>query len=498
MAKRSPFDLLFQSVDASTLALFRIVFGVLLCWSCQSIWASVEDRYLIPKCLFRYPGFEFLPAPSSLVAYSIVIVIGVSAAAVALGAFYRLAAIVLLVTYTYLFLLAETAYNNHYYLIVLLCGFFCVTDAHVRWSIDAFASRHQWRFWGGRIFSRRPGRRLGTGDVPYWQLLLFQLQFFIVYFYGGIAKINADWLHCEPMRNMLFLRSEAFPIDGLLTNEWVVHFFAYGGLLFDLSIGFLLFYRPTRLLAIVLVLFFHLTNNWLFQIGVFPWLGIGSTVLFLDPKSVGVRCDRWLMGHRPGGQVTPDYDAMACKCCSRRAVLSLVVIYFAIQTLVPFRHFCYPGNVSWTERGHKFAWHMKLRTKDGAFRFYVRDPKSGTDDTVPHDDYLTARQQKKVSIRPQLLLHFAHFLKDQYQQRGVENPEVYVDSVASLNGRPYQRLIDPHANLAEVDASIFGADEWIVPLVADAPIGDYPMTQEERIERMTAAILEAPTERERP
>ena len=59
--------------------------------------------------------------------------------------------------------------------------------------------------------------------------------------------------------------------------------FSYGGLLFDLLIGFMLINRRTRLLALPLLLFFHLLNAFLFNIGVFPWLMIASTVVFFAP-----------------------------------------------------------------------------------------------------------------------------------------------------------------------------------------------------------------------
>ena len=32
----------------------------------------------------------------------------------------------------------------------------------------------------------------------------------------------------------------------------------------------------------------------------------------------------------------------------------------------------YPGDVAWTEEGHRFAWHMRLKDKVGAARFLVR------------------------------------------------------------------------------------------------------------------------------
>ena len=72
------------------------------------------------------------------------------------------------------------------------------------------------------------------------------MQIFIVYFYGGIAKINPDWLRGEPMRHWL-QNSSDFPVVGpFLTTELAAYLFSYGGLLFDLLIGFILLSSKTR------------------------------------------------------------------------------------------------------------------------------------------------------------------------------------------------------------------------------------------------------------
>ena len=87
------------------------------------------------------------------------------------------------------------------------------------------------------------------------------------------------------MRRWVASRAD-FPVVGpFFTTEWAAYFFSYGGLSFDLGIGFVLLWRKTRWLGILAVFFFHLMNNWMFSIGVFPFLMIGATVLFLEPDT---------------------------------------------------------------------------------------------------------------------------------------------------------------------------------------------------------------------
>lgn len=483
---------MFRRVDASTLAVFRVLFGALLVWETVRFWPRVQERYLATKCPFRFDYFEYLPTPSENGFYAILIVMGVSAGLLALGLWYRTAAACLLISYTYIFLLEQTSYNNHYYLTVLLCFFFFVCNANATFAL-------------GSRWDRKRRVSDDAHTVPFWSVFLFRGQMFVVYFYGGVAKINHDWLRCEPMRNMLRHRAPDFPIPRALTNEWVVHFFAYGGLLIDLLIGFLLLYRRTRALAVLLIVFFHITNNWLFDIGIFPWLAMAATVVFLEPATPRRLWRYAFHQSHPGSAALPSVDGKSLGSTlplTRRQhwIVLFIAAYFAIQLLVPLRHFLYPGNVSWTEEGHNFAWHMKLRSKDGIYRFYVADPISQQITPVRQGDYLTERQQRRIATRPHLLRQFAHFLHDEYERQGFHDIEVYVRAVASLNGRPYQPLIDPTVNLAGVPRNLCGAGTWIIPLDPNVPIGDYPQTPEERVRRIRSVILRTRVRRnpERP
>ena len=476
---------LFREVDAASLACFRILFGLLLAWETVRFLPRIQTRYLATSFPFRYDYFEFLPTPSARFFELLFLVMGVAACCLAVGFCYRLAAALLWFTYTYVFLLEQTSFNNHYYLTSILCFFFIVTNGQAAYSIDA---------WSGRNQQLR-------GTIPFWQLAIFRGQLFIVYFYGGIAKINADWLRCEPMRRMLAERAADFPIEGFLQNEWVVHFFAYGGLIFDLAIGFLLLSRRTRSIGVVLLCFFHVTNNWLFDIGIFPWLGIAATIVFFEPETPRrlwtkcCRCAAKLMGRDIGKRhheirVRSLHDLAITWSTGHSYIATLIAIYFCLQLLLPLRHFLYPGNVSWTEEGHNFSWHMKLRSKDGMYLYRVHDPRTGKTERFPQDDYLTERQKTKMATRPQLLLQFAHFIRDEYKRKGIDEVAVYVDSIASLNGRPYQRLIRPNVNLAKVPRRRLGWDRWIVPLRPQMEIGDYPQSHDDRVSRMRTALGE--------
>jgi hypothetical protein len=147
----------------------------------------------------------------------------------------------------------------------------------------------------------------------------------------------------------------------------------------------------------------------------------------------------------------------------RLLVSAAVFIFLAVQVLVPLRHHLYPGNVSWTEEGHRFSWHMKLRNKESKFRFAATAPSTGEHWIIDPRTYLTQRQVQKMSTRPDMLLQFCHHVADRHQREGKGDIEVRARVLTSLNNRERQLLIDPEIDLAKVERNLRHAD-WIVPL----------------------------------
>lgn len=417
---------------------------------------NVERYYAPDRFHFTYPLFEWvapLPNPGGLVE---IVVMGCAAAGLMAGAYYRVSALVFVAIYTHLFLIDKALYNNHYYLIILLGAFFAVSNGHAAWSLDRRRVRH------------RP-----CGWIPFWQVGLFRAQFVVVYFFAGIAKLNGDWLRGEPMRHWLANRAD-YPVVGpWFEHAWAAYFLSYGGLAFDLAIGFLLLWRPTRLIAVVPFLLFHVTNHWLFTIGIFPWLAMAGLVVFFEPDAPR----RWLrwMGFELGRADLP--EGRATLRGPQHLVAVLLTLYLFVQIGLPLRHFAYGGNVNWNEAGHDFAWQMKVREKDSVGRFEVVDGETGerwTFDTAAQRRTLSGLQQERMLKRPQMILEYAHFLRDAHEALGVKAPRVYAKVLVSLDGRPYEPLIDSDVNLASVEYPLFRVPEWVAPLEPGLPIGEYP------------------------
>ena len=141
----------------------------------------------------------------------------------------------------------------------------------------------------------------------------------------------------------------------------------------------------------------------------------------------------------------------------------LIATYVGLQLLIPLRHYLYPGKVSWTEEGHRFAWHMKLRDKDASADFIIVDPVRSDTLVVDPRDYLTRWQARKMSTRPDMILQFSHYLAEKMRHDGHVQVEVRAEVTASLNGRRSQVLIDPTVDLARQRRTLKSAS-WILPL----------------------------------
>ena len=428
-----------------------MIFGAAMVWGISRYFyfGKISPLYIERQFHFTYSYFDWVtPLPGDGM-YILFAIVGISAALIMIGLYYRLASAVFFLGYTYIFLLDQTEHNNHYYLICLLAFLFCFINANKWMALD-------------NLRKRKFHTENNLGYVPYWNIFILKVQIVIVYFYGGIAKINMDWLRGEPMRGWLTRWVENDPdLPRLMASEFSVYFFSYGGLIFDLAIGFLLWQKRTRLLGIILLTIFHLTNHWMFTIGIFPFLMLGATILFLEPDTPR----NFILNVFPNLKkdiVVIDESRVK----SPNLPVVFVIIYLVVQILIPFRHWLYPGNVAWTDEGALFAWRMKLRSKENcSVNFMATNPKTGETWPIFPAGNLDYRQFKIMCGHPRMIAQYAKYLGARLEREGeIENPIIKVISKVSLNFRPHQPIIDPEANLLEVDTSPFHHAKWITSL----------------------------------
>ncbi|MBT8271143.1 MAG: HTTM domain-containing protein [Bacteroidia bacterium] len=429
---------LFRHIDNSALIVFRVIFGFLI--FCEAIGAIllgwVKATMVDPQFTFSFIGFEWLQPLPGFGMYIYYVIMGVFGLFVMLGYRYRLSIIMYTLMWTATYFMQKSSYNNHYYLLILLCGMMALLPAN-RWlSFDV---------------RRKPEIR--SLSMPNWCAWIIIFQMWIVYTYASVAKMYPDWLDGSVIKLLFLAKKHYFLIGDFLQQQWLHYFIAYSGLLFDLLVIPLLLIRRTRKWAFIASIFFHLFNSFVFQVGIFPYMSLGLCLFFFEPEYI-----RSLFLKKK-----PVFDKEIIDDPKFKKIgLISASVYFIIQIGLPLRHWFIPDNVLWTEEGHKLSWRMMLRSRSGLARFKVIDKATQEQFMINLDDYLTQKQKRLVSSRPDFIWQFAQLLKKEFKDQG-QDIAVYVKCQVSVNGRPYRQLIDPEIDLASVKWNAFRHSDWILP-----------------------------------
>jgi len=432
----------FAPVDIASLVAFRVFFGAMMTYHVYAMLAKdwIAPLYIQPVMHFTYPGFGWVQPWPGMGMYVHFHVMGIAAIGVLLGGCYRISAVVLTLGMAHVLLIEKAFYLNHYYLMTLLCGLMVVLPAHHAWSLDAW-----WR----------PSLRAAT--CPTWCLWLLRFQIGMPYVYGGLAKLEPDWLQGFPLGMWLRRKTDLTWLAGIADWEWSPILFSYAGMLIDLFVVPLLLRRRTRWPALFVVTVFHLMNSSIFDIGIFPWMMIGASLIFFPPD-----WPRTFL-RRLGISATLNASEPPAQAKRPSLVLTCVGLYVAFQLLFPLRCLLYPGRAIWTEEGHHYAWHMMLREKDVGIRFYVRDPNSSQGGVVDVRSFLSSRQLSRMAKDSDMILTFVHFLRDHFEAHGKGRLQIRVLALVSLNGRKPQLMLDPNIDYASVPR-YWGPQPWIIPL----------------------------------
>lgn len=444
-------------VDLASLAAFRILFGSVMAAGMIRFLAKgwVREIYLSSPFHFPYTGFEWVhPLPAEWMHLHFVL-LAVLALMLAAGFCYRAAAGLFCLGFTYVELIDQTAYLNHYYLVCLLSGLLIFLPAHRAWSVDAW---------------RRPSLARDAG--PAWALHLLRFQIAVVYVFAGLAKLNSDWLlHAQPLRIWLAACSDLALVGPWLQEEWVAYAASWFGAIYDLTIVFFLLRRRTRPAAFLAVVFFHVGTWMLFSIGMFPWIMIASSMLFLPsdwPRRFLTGCAVIAGRLSPGGRWGRPLDALAQPAaCPKVATMrrprlaaTLLVAYASVQLLLPLRPYLLNAeNPAWSYRGFNCAWQVMIAEKTGYVEFHARDPATGWSARVQSGRYISPRQDTLMAQDPFLIRELARYIAQDLRAQGHARVQVFADAFAALNGSPSRRLIDPKVNLAGDTSS-----GWILPL----------------------------------
>lgn len=400
-----------QPVSGSSLALFRICVGLIMALEAYSLCrpspgaissgaSPLETYYTGAELKFHFPfawaGWLPMLPPKGI--YALVGLQGIAGLMMAAGFLYRFSATAVFLSWGYLWLVESTRtyWQSHYYLEFLTTFLMIWMPAARRYSVDGYLRRNDQT----------------TGTIPFWPVLLLRGQLVIAYFYAGVAKLTTDWiLDAVPMRWFLqeghvtakyahwLSAAQIGAFQQFVHSPALAYFFSWTGLVFDLTVGFLLLFRRTRLFAFVCMVLFHCINHFLIfdDIGWFPLLGATTALIFLD-TDWPERVTKWLKRPHvrrpdsgwaiPGAVLIPGVGALLGWRLAPSAriagheqrplpkwVAPFFVIWLSTQAVIPLRHFFIAGDGRFTYEGMSFSWRLKSEMRHSyAAQLYVHDP----------------------------------------------------------------------------------------------------------------------------
>jgi len=457
-------QLFFKQIDASIVSLFRIVFGLFMVYQ-MIYYLKIDYAFQFmagPQVLFPYHWLSFLKPLSLTTLKMINIGMLISAILITLGYFYRIAMLFFFLGFTYFSFIDKTLYNNHIYLISLIALVMIFINANKK-------------------FSLKSKRRIDTNNsVPAWNQYLLAFLISLPYFFGGVAKLSFNWLQTD-LPKLLVQQSRSNTLRSVFSDETLSILLTYGGLIYDLGIVFLLLYKRTRVLGVVLVVVFNLFNHVLLfdDIGLFPFLMICSTILFFNSEKVGaffgfifMKGDYAEKTEDPTQEVLKSSGNSPSEVTKLRwmrseKMTSFVLSFFILFQLVfPLRHYLITENPEWTGLGIHFAWHMKMQTRQiTESKWIMIDQKTGDKLDIKMETFLSTNQLIHISEDPYNYVHLAkHMRQVAIDKYGDVDPIVNADMKVSFNGLPPQRMFSETLNLCDIEEKLISTDSWMYPL----------------------------------
>jgi len=433
---------LFKQVDNIGLILFRVVFGLLISIEAFGAIATgwVKRVLVDPEFTFNFIGFDFLQNLQGSGMYLYFVIMGVCGLMVMLGYKYRYSMFFYALLWSGVYFMQKTSYNNHYYLMMLLCWLMVFLPSNRCLSLDA-----KWK------------PSIQSSSMPNWSKWVLITQVFIVFTYASVAKWYPDWLDGTAPGFLLKSKKDYWLIGGFLQQTWVHYAIAYFGIFIDLLIIPMLLWKRTRLLGFYISLFFHLFNSIVFQVGIFPYMSISFALLFFSPETLKKR----LLPKKElyiGDEIhIPKY---------KNILIGILFIYFIFQVGLPLRHWAINDNVLWTEEGHRLSWRMMLRSKSATLKVWVKDKSTDKKVRYNYNKLLSKKQRRAVASKPDLLWQLAQKIKSLEEENGLD-VAVYMDVAVSVNGGPFFPFVNPEVDIAAAKWDPFSHTTWILPSPAN-------------------------------
>jgi vitamin K-dependent gamma-carboxylase len=430
-----------DNVSGKRLSLFRILFGISMCYEIVDYFKIklIEVGILQPSILFHFSPFGAIgPLPSAIFKIILGLML-IAAILITVGYRTKPAAAFFSVAYLYIIFLEKAYYNNHLYLFALIAFLFSIIDSEEHYSLT-------------KKINMLPARW-----IPRWHLALLQWQIVMVYFYGGVAKLSADWIvRLEPINTTRNTISNEVWYS-FIKSDGGLKFFMYGGLVLDLIFSLLLFHKKLKWIAIPAIIVFNFMNSKIFNdIGVFPYVMLCAMVLFITTDDI-----RKIL---PSVGVTDTSNWQAFSKTSKW-LQYLMAGYIIFHSVMPFRGHIFSKNMDWTGIHQSFSWRMKSMHREFVeMKWVVVNGQTKESIPITHEQLINNLQVEVVGRNAEAVLQFARFLKAEAVKRNIASPRVYAKIIVKFNGRPAQPFVKPDIDLSSDSYHIGNTEKWLTPL----------------------------------
>lgn len=465
--------------DPSNLAVLRILFGFLMILDIPQERSMLFIAHQFGSDSCHFPLFSFIQPLSVDWMHVVYLVMFLGACGICLGFMFRLSCLSFMVTYWYIFLLEKCRWNNHSYLYGLMSVMLILSDANHYWSLDGYLNPE-----------------LRNSHVPKWNYVLLRFQVFLVYFYAGLKKLDLDWMRGYSMtglsRQWVFDPFRIF-LDDQIIDLFLVHI---GGLLFDLSEGFLLVFEKTRPIGIFLGAMFHGMNSQMFHIGMFPYTMLATLPLFCAynwPKKLFSYLPNTLAKILPSQdvpQTSPHCiypssnkadDRLQDKkgasltiqmpSTKHKALVCIVLVYMGVQIFLPYSHFVTKGYNAWTQGLYGYSWDMMVHSwSTQHVRIKVVDQISGEVTYLRPTAWMKEKRQSRWNSHPDMIKQYVACIAEKlktFDELNITEPAIYLDVWRSMNRRFQQRMVDPNVDIIKAPWSPWEQTVWIQPLLTE-------------------------------
>ena len=380
--------------DGAGLAVVRILvaFSVLMEMLGLLVYGEVAELIVDPQVHFKYALFQWVGPPQGLMPQVFVWSLAIVSVLVLVGWRTRWTASLMALGYVYWFLIDAANYTDHGYLVCLLSVLVAWLPTS-RWaSLDAYMQREP--------------RTL----VPGWTVELVRTQLALVYFFFGLSMLNGDWLNGAPLVAWAETETDNPAVSLLAGHTTLVLWMARLLPFLYVGLGPLLWWKRTRVFALIAVTAFQVWDQVGFHLGVSPWLLTGLNLVYCDLagwRRWGTACAEWLSRWtilqivwkalcRLGWMVdacvswfddTPligEAKSSAKTYVTTQAPAPVepfpvaarwaVAAWLVLQCWLPLRSATIEANPDWTDLATTFAWRGQHRDKQCELKMSVIQP----------------------------------------------------------------------------------------------------------------------------